>query len=216
MKMNSKIDMEKITFRNETPADYKAVENLTREAFWNVYKPGCDEHFVLHSFRTRSDFVPELDILMEENSVLIGHVMFARAEIRLNNGGILPIMTFGPISIAPDFKRKGYGTVLLRHAMQKAKEMGSGALAITGNIGFYGKSGFVVAKTKGVRYHADPDADYFLIKELIPGFLDQVKDAGGGTFKEPDGYFIDSKEAEEFDSQFPPKEKLSLPEQIFG
>ena len=214
--MNSKIDMEKITFRNETPADYKAVENLTREAFWNVYKPGCDEHFVLHSFRTRSDFVPELDILMEENSVLIGHVMFARAEIRLNNGGILPIMTFGPISIAPDFKRKGYGTVLLRHAIQKAKKMNCGALAITGNIGFYGKSGFVVAKTKDIFYHADPDADYFLIKELIPGFLDQVKKAGGGIFKEPDGYFIDSKEAEEFDSHFPPKEKLSLPGQIFG
>lgn len=214
--MNSKIDMEKITFRNETPADYRAVENLTREAFWNVYKPGCDEHFVLHSFRTRSDFVPELDIIMEENGVLVGHVMFARAEIRLNNGKTLPIMTFGPISIAPNFKRKGYGTALLRHAMQKAKKLGSGALAITGNIGFYGKSGFVVAKTNGVLYHADPDADYFLIKELVPGFLDQVKEAGGGTFKEPDGYFIDSKEAEEFDRQFPPKEKLRLPGQIFG
>ena len=214
--MNSKIDMEKITFRNETPADYRAVENLTREAFWNVYKPGCDEHFVLHSFRTRSDFVPELDIIMEENGVLIGHVMFARAEIKLNNGKTLPIMTFGPISIAPDFKRKGYGTVLLGHAMKKAKEMDCGALAITGNIGFYGKSGFVVAKTKGVRYHADPDAEYFLINELIPGFLDKVKEAGGGTFKEPDGYFIDAKEAEEFDRQFPPKEKLKLPGQIFG
>ncbi len=214
--MNSKIDMEKITFRNETPADYRAVENLTREAFWNVYKPGCDEHFVLHSFRTRSDFVPELDFIMEENGVLIGHVMFARAEIKLNNGKTLPIMTFGPISIAPDFKRKGYGTVLLGHAMKKAKEMDCGALAITGNIGFYGKSGFVVAKTKGVRYHADPDAEYFLINELIPGFLDKVKEAGGGTFKEPDGYFIDAKEAEEFDRQFPPKEKLKLPGQIFG
>lgn len=214
--MNSKIDMEKITFRNETPADYKAVENLTREAFWNVYKPGCDEHFVLHNFRTRSDFVPELDFIMEENGVLIGHVMFARAEIKLNNGKTLPIMTFGPISIAPNFKRKGYGTVLLGHAMKKAKEMDCGALAITGNIGFYGKSGFVVAKTKGVRYHADPDAEYFLINELIPGFLDKVKEAGGGTFKEPDGYFIDAKEAEEFDRQFPPKEKLKLPGQIFG
>lgn len=214
--MDSKIDMEKITFRNETPADYRAVENLTREAFWNVYKPGCDEHFVLHSFRTRSDFVPELDIIMEENGVLIGHVMFARAEIRLKNGKTLAIMTFGPISIAPNFKRKGYGTALLRHAMQKAKEMGCGALAITGNIGFYGKSGFVVAKTKNVFYHADPDADYFLINELIPGFLDQAKEAGGGTFKEPDGYFIDAKEAEKFDRQFPPKEKLKLPGQIFG
>lgn len=215
--MNSKIDMKKITFRNETPEDYRNVENLTREAFWNVYKPGCDEHFILHNFRTRSEFVPELDILMEEGGILVGHVMFARAEIKLNNGGILPIMTFGPISIAPNFKRKGYGTILLRHAMEKAKEMGSGALAITGNIGFYGKSGFVAAKTKGVLYHADPDADYFLIKELVPGFLDQVKVAGGGTFKEPDGYFIcDKKDVEEFDKQFPPKEKLKLPGQIFG
>ena len=215
--MNSKIDMKKITFRNETPADYWAVENLTREAFWNVYKPGCDEHFVLHNFRSRSDFVPELDIIMEENGVLVGHVMFVRTEIKLNNGKNLPIMTFGPISIAPDFKHKGYGTILLRHAMQKAKEMGCGALAITGNIGFYGKSGFVVAKTKGVFYHADPDADYFLIKELVPGFLDQVKEAGGGTFKEPDCYFMcDKKDVEEFDKQFPPKEKLKLSGQIFG
>lgn len=215
--MNSKIDMKKITFRNETPADYWAVENLTREAFWNVYKPGCDEHFVLHNFRSRSDFVQELDIIMEENGVLVGHVMFVRTEIKLNNGKNLPIMTFGPISIAPDFKRKGYGTILLRQAMQKAKEMGCGALAITGNIGFYGKSGFVVAKTKGVFYHADPDADYFLIKELVPGFLDQVKEAGGGTFKEPDCYFMcDKKDVEEFDKQFPPKEKLKLPGQIFG
>lgn len=215
--MNSKIDMKKITFRNETPADYWAVENLTREAFWNVYKPGCDEHFVLHNFRSRSDFVQELDIIMEENGVLVGHVMFVRTEIKLNNGKNLPIMTFGPISIAPDFKRKGYGTILLRQAMQKAKEMGCGALAITGNIGFYGKSGFVVAKTKGVFYHADPDADYFLIKELVPGFLDQVKEAGGGTFKEPNCYFMcDKKDVEEFDKQFPPKEKLKLPGQIFG
>lgn len=214
--MEKKIDMKKITFRNETHADYRAVENLTREAFWNVYKPGCDEHFILHNFRTRSEFVPELDIIMEEEGILVGHVMFARAEIKLNNSKTLPIMTFGPISIAPDFKHKGYGTVLLRYAMEKAKEMDCGALAITGNIDFYGKSGFVVAKTKGVRYYADPDADYFLIKELVPSFLDEVKNCGGGSFKEPDGYFIDSKEAEEFDRHFPIKERLSLPGQIFG
>lgn len=100
--------------------------------------------------------------------------------------------------------------------MEQAKKMGCGALAITGNIGFYGKSGFVVGKTRGICYEADPDAVYFLIKELIPGFLDKVKEAGGGIFKEPDGYFIcDKKDVEAFDSQFPPKEKLRLPGQIF-
>lgn len=214
--MNKNIDIQKITFRNETPADYRAVENLTREAFWNVYKPGCDEHYVLHCFRGRNDFVPELDIIMEENGVLVGHVMFARCFIKMERGGKLPIMTFGPISILPEFQRKGYGSLLLRYAMQKAKNIGCGALAITGNIGFYGKNGFVVAKTKGVRYEADPEADYFLIAELIPGFLKNGLKDSFGTFKEPDGYFIDSKKAEEFDKSFPPKEKLRLPGQIFG
>ena len=214
--MSGRIGMEKITFRNETPADYRAVESLVRDAFWNVYRPGCDEHLIVHRFRTRSEFVPELDIIMEKNGVLIGHVMFVRSEIRLNDGKNLPVMMFGPLSIAPGFQRRGYGTVLLRHAMQEAKEMNCGALAITGNIGFYGKSGFVAGKSKGVFYGADPDADYFLIRELVPGFLDRVRDAGGGTFREPDGYSVDPRVVEEFDRLFPPREKLRLPGQIFG
>lgn len=208
--------MGRITFRNETPADYRAVESLVRDAFWNVYRPGCDEHFILHRFRSRSDFVPELDIIMELDGVLAGHVMFCRSEIKLNGGGTLSVMTFGPLSIAPGFQRRGYGTALLRHAMEKAKNMDCGALAITGNIAFYGKSGFVAAKTRGVFYEADPDADYFLIRELVPGFLDRVRDAGGGTFSEPDGYSVCQKDVEEFDRLFTPKEKLRLPGQIFG
>lgn len=214
--MGSRSGMEKITFRNETPADYGAVESLVREAFWNVYRPGCDEHFILHRFRTRSEFVPELDIIMESDGVLAGHVMFVRSEIRLNDGGALPVMTFGPLSIAPGFQHRGYGTALLWHAMEKARETGCGALLITGNIGFYGKSGFVEARTKDVFYGADPDADYFLARELVPGFLDRVRDAGGGTFREPDGYSVDPKDVEEFDRLFPPREKLRLPGQIFG
>lgn len=214
--MNRNIDIQKITFRNETPADYRAVENLVREAFWNIYKPGCDEHYILHCFRERNDFVPELDIVMEENGVLVGHVMFSRCCIKIEGGGSLPVMTFGPVSILPDFQRKGYGTLLLRHVMQKAKDMGCGALVITGNIDFYGKLGFVAAKSKGIRYEAEPDADYFLIAELVPGFLENGLKGAVGTFREPDGYFIDSKKAEEFDRSFPPKEKLRLPGQIFG
>lgn len=213
--MDDRIDMKKITFRNETPADYRAVESLVREAFWNVYRPGCDEHFILHRFRTRSEFVPELDIIIEADGVLAGHVMFVRSEIRLNDGKKLPVMTFGPLSIAPGFQRRGYGTVLLRHAVEKAGETGCGALAITGNIGFYGKSGFATGKSEGVFYGEDPDADYFLIRELVPGFLDRVRDAGGGTFWEPDGYSADPKDVDEFDRLFPPREKLRLPGQIF-
>jgi len=203
--------MENIIIRNETPADYRIVENLTREAFWNVYRPGCLEHYVLHTFRTDPAFVPELDLVMERNGEIIGHVMYVRSVIKTDDGREIPIMTFGPISIAPKYKRRGYGKKLLDYSMEKAREMGAGALAIAGNIDFYGKSGFVVSKTRGVRYKDDPDADYFLIVELEPGFLNGIS----GTYKDPVGYFVDEKEAEEFDAEFPPKEKLKLPGQIF-
>ncbi|MCI2059062.1 MAG: N-acetyltransferase [Oscillibacter sp.] len=202
------------TIRLETRNDYWNVENLTREAFWNVYRPGCLEHYVLHTFRSRPDFVPQLDFVMEREGKLIGHVMYVRAEIRTDDGGVLPIMTFGPISIAPELQHQGCGTSLLRRSMAEARKLGAGALAITGNIGFYGKSGFVTASTKGIHYYAEPrDAEvpYFLIRELEPGFLRGV----AGTYRDPEGYFVDEKEAEVFDAQFPPKEKRKLPGQIF-
>lgn len=203
-----------ITIRIETPDDYAATENLTREAFWNVYRPGCLEHYVLHCFRGRKDYVPELSLVLELDGKLVGHVMYVRSEIHVDDGRRIPVMTFGPISIAPEYKRQGYGTILLRESMRRAEAMGVGALVIEGNIGFYGKSGFVVASTKGIHYAAEPlDAEvpYFLICELKPGFLDGVT----GTYQDPEGYFVDEAEAERFDAQFPPKEKKKLPGQLF-
>ncbi len=203
-----------LIIRIETPADYTAAENLTREAFWNVYRPGCTEHYVLHTFRGRPEFVPELSLVMELDGRLIGHVMYVRSAIHADDGRTVPVMTFGPISIAPEVKRKGWGTVLLRESMHRAELLGAGALAIEGNIGFYGKSGFEVAGTRGIRYAAEPpDAEvpYFLIRELKPGFLTGVT----GTYQDPEGYFVDEAEAERFDAQFPPKEKQKLPGQLF-
>ena len=164
----------KITIRLETKDDYRNVENLTRESFWNVYRPGCMEHYVLHCYRDDPAFVPELDFVMELDGALIGQIIYVRSEIKCDDGRSVPIMTFGPIGIAPNYKRQGYGKILLDFSMEKAKKMGANALAITGNIAFYGKSGFVPAKTTGVRYADDPEADYFLIKELTPGFLSDI------------------------------------------
>ncbi len=203
-----------ITIRLERKNEYREVENLTREAFWNVYCPGCKEHYVLHCYRDDPAFVPELDFVMELNGKLIGQVIYVRSEILCEDGRSLPIMTFGPISIAPTYKRQGYGKILLDYSMEKAQELGAGALAITGNIDFYGKSGFVPAKTKSVRYADDPDADYFLIRELIPGFLDGVC----GTYHDPQGYFVCDQNPDAFaafEATFPPKQKQKLPGQIF-
>ena len=203
-----------IIIRRGTPSDYDAVEHLTREAFWNVYRPGCTEHYVVHVLRNDPAFVPELDLVMERNGQLIGHVMYMRANITADDGRELPVMTFGPISIHPDFQRRGLGKRLLDESMERARELGAGALCIEGNIAFYGKSGFVVAGTRGIRYHGEPEQEmvpYFLLKELRPGFLDGVT----GVYHTLQGYYVDEAKAEDFDRNFPPKEKLKLPGQLF-
>ena len=102
-----------MNIRREEPRDFRESENVTREAFWNVYKPGCMEHYVLHTYRKRPEFVPELDFVLEEDGKIIGHVMFVRTKIDADDGREIPIMTFGPISILPEYKRKGYGKKLL-------------------------------------------------------------------------------------------------------
>ncbi len=198
----------------ERPEDRFETENLTREAFWNLYAPGCVEHYVLHQYREREDFVPELNLCMKMDGVIVAHVMYARSEIQLDAGGVMPIMTFGPLSVAPQLQRRGLGSALLAESMERARQLGCKALAITGNIQFYGTLGFVVASAKGVHYYAEPrenDVPYFLIKELEPGALDGVS----GTYRDPDGYKFDIADANAFDALFPPKKKEKLPTQIF-
>lgn len=201
-----------IVIRSEEKGEYRKVENMVRESFWNVYRPGCMEHYVLHQLRKDAAFVPELDLVMEQNGELIGQNMFMRAWIAADDGREIPIMTMGPICIAPQWKRKGYGKILLDYSLEKAKELGYRALCFEGNIDFYGKSGFREASEFGIRYHGLPggeDASFFLCKELIPGYLEGIT----GEYTTPEGYFVDEKEAEEFDRQFPRKEKKKLPEQ---
>ena len=200
--------------RLERKEEYREVENLVRESFWNVYRPGCMEHYVLNQLRNDPAFVPELDFVMEKDGKLIGQNMFMKAKIKADDGREIPIMTMGPICITPDLKRKGYGKHLLDYSLERARELGCGAVCFEGNIDFYGKSGFAPASTFGIRYHGLPegeDASFFLGKELIPGYLDGIT----GEYATPQGYFVDKAEVEIFDKEFPVKEKLKLPGQLF-
>lgn len=203
-----------IVIRLEEKREYRAVENLVRDSFWNVYRPGCLEHYVLHRLRKDPAFVPELDFVMYREEELIGQNMFMRATITADDGRSIPIMTMGPICIKNEYKRKGYGKILLDYSLEKAAELGCGALCFEGNIDFYGKSGFRQASEYGIRYHGLPegeDASFFLCKELIPGYLNEIT----GEYATPAGYLVDEQEAEEFDKLFPQKEKKKLPGQIF-
>lgn len=203
-----------ITIRIEKKEEYREVENLVRESFWNVYRPGCLEHYILNQLREDPDFVAELDFVMEKEGKLIGQNIFMKAVIKADDGRDISIMTMGPICITPELKRKGYGKILLDYSLEKAAELGCGALCFEGNIDFYGKSGFTYASEFGIRYHGLPggeDASFFLCKELIPGYLNGIT----GEYATPAGYFVDEAEAEKFDKEFPYKEKLKLPGQIF-
>ena len=203
-----------VTFRLEEPKDHRAVENLIRESFWNVYRPGCSEHYVMHVLRNDPAFIPALDIVMEKDGEIIGQNMFMLTVINRDDGGNLPVLTMGPICVAQELKRQGYGKQLLDYSLAQAAALGFGAVLFEGNIGFYGKSGFTYASAFGIRYHdlpEDADASFFLCKELIPGYLNGVT----GVYQTPQGYYVDDADVEAFDRTFPPKEKLKLPGQLF-
>jgi Predicted acetyltransferase len=203
--------------RLEKKEDYRKTENLVRESFWNVYRPGCLEHFVLHCLRDNPDFVPELDFVMEHDGEIIGQNVFVRASIDSDDGRDIPIMTMGPICILPELKRQGFGKILLDYSLEEAKKIGCGAVCFEGNIQFYGKSGFTYASDFGIRYHGLPegeDASFFLCKELIPGYLNGIT----GEYSTPGAYFVcdENPEAfEAFDAEFPYKLKQKLPGQLF-
>ena len=202
------------TIRLEEKKDRRAVEDLVRESFWNIYRPGCSEHYLIHVLREDPAFVKELDFVMEQDGRLIGQNMFMKTIIEADDGRGIDVLTMGPICIAPELKRRGYGKALLDYSLQKAAELGFGAVLFEGNIDFYGKSGFDYAGKFGIRYHdlpEDADSSFFLCKELVTGFLDGIT----GVYQTPQGYYVSDEEVDEFDQGFPPKQKLKLSGQIF-
>ncbi|MBP5385110.1 MAG: N-acetyltransferase [Lachnospiraceae bacterium] len=203
------------TIRLEEKKEYREVENLVRESFWNVYRPGCSEHYVIHVLRDDPAFIPELDFVMEQDGKLIGQNMFMKTVIEADDGRIIDVLTMGPICITPKLKRQGYGKALLDYSLEKAKELGYGAVLFEGNIDFYSKCGFTYSSEFDIRYHdlpEDADSSFFLCRELIPGYLGGIS----GVYQTPQGYYVSDEDVEKFDKDFPLKEKQKLPGTLFG
>ncbi len=202
--------MHNFIIRVETEQDFALVENLNREAFWNVYKPGCDEHYYAHCLRKHPDFIPELSFVLERNGQIIGSIMYFKTKLVSHEGREKQILSFGPLCVLPEFQRRGYGKQLIDHSCAKAREMGWDTVAIFGNPANYVGRGFVSCKRLGV----DMEGFYptaLLVKELIPGTLAGQK-----------WHFVDCDAAEccadldavaAFDAQFLPKEKAWMPTQ---
>lgn len=201
------------SIRLENKDEQRKVENIIRESFWNVYRPGCSEHLVANRLRKDNNFINELNLIIEVNNQIIGQIMFMRASITCNNGTILPIITFGPFSIIPQYQKQGYGSVLLTYALNKAKELGYGAICIEGDYSYYSNHGFTFASNKGIGYHGVPegtDLSFFLCKELKEGYLNGIN----GEYSTPIAYFVNDEDVNEFDKNFPYKEKKILPGQL--
>lgn len=201
--------MDKLIIRNETEKDYAVVEEITRNAFWNLYVPGCNEHYLVHIMRNHEDFVPELDLVAELDGRVIGNVMYTKAKLIDEMGKEKSILTFGPISILPEYQRRGIGRKLLAVSFDKALELGFDAIVIFGNPGNYVNCGFKSCKKYNVCLENNIFPTAMLVKELKLNVFDTKK----WYYKDSAVYNIDSNEAEEFDKLFEMKEKKYQPSQ---
>ncbi len=196
--------------RIEEVKDYKIVEHITREAFFNVYKPGCDEHYVLHIARNHECFIKDLSLVLEKDNEIIGHIMFVETTLKANTD--IPIVIFGPVSILPKYQKQGYGTELITYAINKAKTMGYKGIVITGDPDFYHRFGFLSAKYYDIHYneYSEEDLPFFMALELEKGYFKEPS-----IYQDPEIYIVDAYDVIEFDKTFPYKERKVLPTQIF-
>jgi putative acetyltransferase len=193
----------KVTIRNEREEDTRAVEEVTRAAFWNLYVPGCCEHYIVHTLREHKDFIRELDYVAIVDGRVVGNIMYTRAGLANEEGKSLEIASFGPLSVHPEFQRMGIGSGLIRHSLPAARRLGFGVVAIYGDPHNYCKHGLRNGKDLGI---SDGNGDYphgLLALELTPGLL-----AGQHwRFQTSPAYECNESEIEAFDRGFPPKEK---------
>lgn len=181
--------------RLEEEKDYFETENLTREAFWNVYREGCFEHLIIHNLRKDKSFVKELDYCIEIDNKIIANIVYAKGKLKLENGDIREILIFGPVSVLPEYQKKGYGEKLINYTIEKAKEFGFDAIVITGNPKYYKKFGFESCSKYKIHYEGldkNEEAPFFMIKILNDNNIENLK----GIYSDPDCYKVDEKELE--------------------
>ncbi len=204
--------MNGISIRLETDKDFRLVEELTREAFWNVYKPGADEHYFVHRMRRHPDFIPGLAFVAELDGRIIGNIMYTKAWLEDHDGYRKEVLSFGPICVAREYQRQKVGKLLIGHSFEAARAMGYDVNINFGNPANYVGSGFVSCKKKNISFAVEgnyPTA--LLVCELVPGALDGRKwmyiPSTAADCCE------DTQAVEAFDASFPPKEKKWMPSQ---
>ncbi len=204
------MSIKELKFRLEQPKDHREVERLTREAFWNNFVPGCDEHYLVHILRGADCFINELDFVALINGKIVANIMYSNAKLVGEDKSEYPVITFGPVSVLPEYQRKGIGKAIIEHSKKIAREMGYKAILIYGDPKVYSNAGFKPAEKHNIYTPHKTYMDALQACELIEGSLNGVK----GYFQEDKVFKIDERLAEEFDKGFEHKEKAEgLPSQ---
>jgi putative acetyltransferase len=198
-----------IIIRNEREKDYRIVEELTREAFWNLYVPGCSEHFILHNLRKSSDFIPELDFIAEKEGQIVGQIAYSRGIIRDKEGSEKKIISFGPVSVLPRFQKQGIGSGLINHTISIAGDMGYPAICIYGDPRYYSRFGFRCGEKYDIKNADDKFAVALMVLELKQVALNNIS----GRFVESTAFEVDENKFTEYDATFPFKEKAETESQ---
>lgn len=186
-----------ISIRNEKESDYREVEELTREAFWNLYVQGCCEHYLVHTMRTHKDFIPELDFVAVYEDKVVGNIMYTKSFIMDESGNKIETITFGPISVLPLYQRKGVGSLLIKHSIRIATENNHKAVIIYGAPHNYCKHGFKSSKDYGISNSEGKYPYSLLVLELEKGII-----KGDWKYRESNVFNVDEKAANEYDKQF--------------
>ena len=198
-----------IKIRNEEAADYRTVEELTRKAFYNIYIPGCAEHYLVHVMRSHKDFLPELDFVIEDNHQIVGNIMYTKSWLTDEAGEEKEILTFGPVSILPEYQRMGYGKSLMEHSFKKAVELGYDVIVIFGNPGNYVGRGFKSCKKFNICLEDGSFPAAMMVRELVPGALDGRR----WIYHDSPVMAISEEEARLYDDGLERMEKKHLPSQ---
>lgn len=199
-----------MVLRPEGEDDYREVENLTREAFWNVYAPGANEHFILHLLRSHTDFISELDLVAVNGSEIVGHIAYSKSRIAADDAREYAVITFGPVSVMPSWQGQGIGSRLIWHTLDLARKIGYRAVIIFGNPDYYHRFGFKSASDFGIYTENGENFDAFMALELNPGALGGIS----GRFNQSKAFEVSPEDVEAFDISFPPKEKIVTDTQL--
>jgi predicted N-acetyltransferase YhbS len=198
-----------VKIRNEQETDYERVEEITRKSFWNLYIPGCNEHYLVHVMRCHKDFLPELDFVIEVDNQIIGNIMYTKAKLVDESGEEKEILTFGPVCIIQEYQRRGYGKMLIEHSFEQAVSLGYDVIVIFGNPSNYVSLGFKSCIKYNICLENETFPAAMMVKELKPEALDGRK----WVYYDSPVMKIDEQEAGRFDESLEKMEKKFQPSQ---